>query len=821
MGYMLSFFSEKWKQLLNWADGYQERLFPLCKKKRAVGPVCKILCVDDDNSFCLFMQQLASSVEVHLDAVDSIKEAKKIIEENPPYQAFIIDGHLPDGSGFELVAWIREKKKLTNPIGFISRFYLDATSFRILKENLKVDYILEKPISPSEVHQLLNQLCQFKTQSSAHELFSDELIANLKASYQKKIPDKIERLEKMILAIQNDPNIDHLQALRGEVHKIAGSAGSYGYEAVSDLCERLELDIIKQIDLAKRGLLNPQWLISLDNFFTKIKLEFQFEFPESEWIRKRHLPSVFIVEEDQTFLNILTQQREDPHFNILTELHPDQAIQTLFSADFYPQILLLNAHYQTSALTAYELIKAFYRKNDYLTTVIALMVEDQALNHQVEALQRGMTFILTKLPSTPLLLPLLDQTLFRALPLHFKILVIDDDSDIREYISKTLKYTGLEVTAIHDIHDLEKNFTHLNPDLILVDIELVDESGIGIFEKLRKVLGYKKILVGLLPVNQHNNYLIQRCYDADVDDILFKIFEGGILQKKIAYLLRKQTYEALAAVKDPLTGLENLQTLKLYLNELQRQFKVPIPKILVIFEVENFTSIDQKINRKILKTITQSLEDLLQKFDMAAYLGDGRFALVFQGFDPNFVQLFIHTFLLNVHFSLTKTFLKDLHINECLLILSPEESADDILQRNERLLHDDSQQPMQPVRMVAEKSFTALKEVIIVQDEPINFGLIKAVFEAHAFKVTLTSSIDEEIYHSMVPFPLLILKGSLAKAKSLVFLKKLSSQNQQIPVVYLSDLCDEEYLQNLLNRVNYFEDPFGMVIFMAEQIETE
>jgi CheY-like chemotaxis protein len=268
---MLSFFFKKWQQTQVWLKTRRDVLF----STKVLNPtVCTVLCVDDDHSFCLFMQKLADSLGIRLDIAYSVQEAQEAIEKKSDYQAFIIDGHLPEESGFVLVAWIREKKKLTVPIGFISRIYRDAASFRLLKEQLQVNYILEKPLAPSEAYQLLVQLCPSQL-AVGKEPFLDALLADLKMSYQRTIFDKIERLEKMILNVQKDPSIENLQILKEEVHKIAGSAGMHGYIVVSDLCKNLELDLIKQIDLVKRGEFDLKWLSLLDDFFAQLKFNFQ------------------------------------------------------------------------------------------------------------------------------------------------------------------------------------------------------------------------------------------------------------------------------------------------------------------------------------------------------------------------------------------------------------------------------------------------------------------------------------------------------------------------------------------------------------------
>lgn len=273
---MSSFFAKKWERIQAWLASVSEPYYQ-ARSSQAFHPYL-ILCVDDDPDFCHYIQGLAQSVGLHVDVAYTFAQAKQKIEQNPPYHALIIDGHLPDGSGFELVAWIRKKKALNTPIGFLSRIYQDAGSFRILKESLKVDYVLEKPLQSEEINQLLVQLCRLMSQATTtNEVFPEEILSDLKESYQKSIFDKLERLEKLILTVQKHPTKAHLRNLKIEVHKIAGSAGSYGYFAVSRLCKDLETQLIKQIDLAAYEQVDSHWLLQLDNFFTRIKVHFQIE----------------------------------------------------------------------------------------------------------------------------------------------------------------------------------------------------------------------------------------------------------------------------------------------------------------------------------------------------------------------------------------------------------------------------------------------------------------------------------------------------------------------------------------------------------------
>src|SRR6476661_8800815 len=102
------FLSEKLGQIQKWL--HTTAIQSVKKKTPSKECTCTILCIDDDQDFCNYLERIAASMSIQLDKAFSIEEAKLKIEKKSDYKAYIIDGHLPDGSGFELVAWLREKK---------------------------------------------------------------------------------------------------------------------------------------------------------------------------------------------------------------------------------------------------------------------------------------------------------------------------------------------------------------------------------------------------------------------------------------------------------------------------------------------------------------------------------------------------------------------------------------------------------------------------------------------------------------------------------------------------------------------------------------
>lgn len=68
-----------------------------------------------------------------------------------------------------------------------------------------------------------------------------------------------------------------------------------------------------------------------------------------------------------------------------------------------------------------------------------------------------------------------------------KILIIEDDKTIREELSILLTNNNYDVSSIEEFLDIEKSIKDINPDLILLDINLPNTDGFEVIKKIKKV----------------------------------------------------------------------------------------------------------------------------------------------------------------------------------------------------------------------------------------------------------------------------------------------------------------------------------------------
>jgi DNA-binding NtrC family response regulator len=102
-----------------------------------------VLVVDDDTAVCRILHRMLSDEQYTVETSRSVADALAAIEEKP-YDVYVIDYKLSDGSGFDIAERIRSKCGQT-PIIIISGYDPGAVALRA--EKLGISDFLQKPFS--------------------------------------------------------------------------------------------------------------------------------------------------------------------------------------------------------------------------------------------------------------------------------------------------------------------------------------------------------------------------------------------------------------------------------------------------------------------------------------------------------------------------------------------------------------------------------------------------------------------------------------------------------------------------------------------------
>ena len=122
-----------------------------------------------------------------------------------------------------------------------------------------------------------------------------------------------------------------------------------------------------------------------------------------------------------------------------------------------------------------------------------------------------------------------------------KVMLVDDHALIREGIKQLLEFDG-SIDVIEQASDgaecLEK-LQHVQPDILLLDINMPNVNGIEVLEEIKK----KNIPVKVLMLTVHNEveYLV-KAVDIGVDGYILKDSESLELKKAIQAVMNGESY---------------------------------------------------------------------------------------------------------------------------------------------------------------------------------------------------------------------------------------------------------------------------------------
>ena len=126
---------------------------------------------------------------------------------------------------------------------------------------------------------------------------------------------------------------------------------------------------------------------------------------------------------------------------------------------------------------------------------------------------------------------------------NIKILVVDDEEDILEFLSYNLRAEGYDViVADNGILAIELA-KQQQPSLIILDVQMPDMDGITTCEKIREIPSLKETLVTFLTARSEDYSQIAGL-NAGADDYIYKPIKPRVLISRIKALLRRTEAKA-------------------------------------------------------------------------------------------------------------------------------------------------------------------------------------------------------------------------------------------------------------------------------------
>ncbi len=127
-------------------------------------------------------------------------------------------------------------------------------------------------------------------------------------------------------------------------------------------------------------------------------------------------------------------------------------------------------------------------------------------------------------------------------PEDIKILLVDDEPDILEIISYSLKNVGYNIYTAKNGIQAVKQAEEIEPHLIILDVMMPEMDGIEACEIIRKTQKIKHTLITFLSA-RGEDYSQIAGFNAGADDYITKPIKPKILLSKVKSLLRRISFD--------------------------------------------------------------------------------------------------------------------------------------------------------------------------------------------------------------------------------------------------------------------------------------
>jgi two-component system alkaline phosphatase synthesis response regulator PhoP len=122
-----------------------------------------------------------------------------------------------------------------------------------------------------------------------------------------------------------------------------------------------------------------------------------------------------------------------------------------------------------------------------------------------------------------------------------KLLVVDDEKDILEFLKYNLEANNYIVETAQDGVSALKKLKTYKPSLIILDVMMPRLNGVETCEEIRKDPTFNDVVILFLSA-RNEEFTQVACYDAGADDFIEKPIKIKLIIKKIEILLKKSKY---------------------------------------------------------------------------------------------------------------------------------------------------------------------------------------------------------------------------------------------------------------------------------------
>jgi diguanylate cyclase (GGDEF)-like protein len=424
--------------------------------------------------------------------------------------------------------------------------------------------------------------------------------------HQERIGEQILVIEKV--AYQTDLNLQP-QAIQ-QAHTLAGSLGSFGFTEGSRLAREIEQLLKGQFLTSKDFNQLRDLTVSLRRAIDIPTSSNNSAHPEPLTLKPTaNQPLILLVSRDRTWTQTL--EKEMPLWNYQGAIASTPKAVTRICENESPSLVLLDLECFESIEEAMKILSTFQLQYPPIPAIV--LTTHNELTERLEVSRHGGRLLLQKSTSVPQILEAVAQVVQRVSQTQAKILVVDDDFVLLDALVTLLEPWGLKVFTLNDPNRFWEALEAIDPDVLVLDIELPDFSGIELCQVVRNDLNWSHLPIVVLTAHSEPE-TISHAFAAGADDFVSKPIAGAELVARLLSRLERVKLLRQLLETDQLTGVasrqKSTQELDSFLESSNRSHQ---PVLIAVLDIDQLRDINEKYGHATGDLVLRQFGQLLRQ----------------------------------------------------------------------------------------------------------------------------------------------------------------------------------------------------------------
>lgn len=461
-------------------------------------------------------------------------------------------------------------------------------------------------------------------------------VRRLVERFRASLGQRVAVLEDAIQLLQSRSLSDECrQIAKAEAHRLAGGLGTFGYERGSTLAREIE-QRLANIPL------DAESIAQLSQLLLDLK-QVLMQPPSALSIAPDVEPQpavVLLIDVDALFTQAIEDAAVQQKLPIAVAC--DWAVASHYCAMHTPSLILLNPVMlkESDGLTQWQQLRARCADAQLLA-----LVEHDCLADRLMAAKIGSDRCITKSTAIAEVLDTISQCMARPQTLSARLLAVDDDESILATLVHLLEPWGIQVTSLSDPSQFWDFLTAVDPDMVVLDLEMPEFKGIELCQIVRQDARYSDLPI--LMVTAHTDSAsLQEVFASGADDLISKPIVGPELVSRVLSRLERarlrhrlnhlqqqsQKWQQFVNL-DPITQIVNGRAFDYFLSQgWQRALQQQQPLSLIFCNVDYFDRYckcyGEQASNDCLRHVAHTIQRCIKPFeDQVAKVEAAKFAI--------------------------------------------------------------------------------------------------------------------------------------------------------------------------------------------------